>query len=152
MNSDGINYLNTLLQNPDVPTPSRITICRIITNIALELNTAEILVKCDEEIEDVITTLLINADYGSQLFFQCVKFIRVFLETLSNSKSIMKYKLLFMKNLNEKNIFNILSDSLEMDYEIDIKNNKWIKDINAHIAAIVNTYISCRINGLVITK
>lgn len=137
MLSDGINYLSTLLQNPDVPPKSRVTICRILRNIASEENTAIKLVVCPE-INDVISSLFINANYASEIFYEVCKFMTTFLAHLPTSNS--KYEL--MNDLCSHNLFNILMDALEMDYELDINTNQFISNINSEIACIINCYVT----------
>ena len=152
ISNDGINYLLTYLQNPSESTMEsssnasttnkiKITICRILRNISLERKTAEKL--CErEELDDVITSLLINADYATELFYECVKFVNALITTLQSfgggfNKNLNK----LMSNLCERNLFNILVDALEMDYDINLETNKYIIEINAQIAAIINSYV-----------
>ena len=152
--NDGINYLLTYLQNPtesgdstsQQTTKIKITICRILRNISLEKKTAEIL--CErEELDDVITSLLINSDYATELFYEVVQFVNALITILQTggfNKNLNK----LMKNLCERNLFNILVDALEMDYDIDLKTNKYIIDINAQIAAIINSYVLSKDNEI----
>eukprot|EP01083_Nonionella_stella_P072931 196860_1 len=142
--NDGLNYLLTYLQNPsaDDNNKIKITICRILRNISLETATASTLCERDE-LDDVITSLLINADYATELFYEVVKFVNALITTLQSgggggfNKSLNQ----LMKNLSERNLFNILVDALEMDYDIDLEKNEYIMEINAQIAAIINSYI-----------
>ena len=99
----------------------KITICRILRNISLELATAETL--CErEELDDVITSLLINADYATELFYEVVQFVHALITILQarggggHNENLNK----LMKNLSERNLFEILVDSLEMDYDVDL--------------------------------
>jgi hypothetical protein len=136
MASDGINYLATLLQNPDVVAASRVTVCRLLRNIASEGATAVALVRC-QEIDDVITALLINAEYATELFYEVCKFITTFLVHLPQEA-----KCTLMSDLCSHNLFNILIDALEMDYELDLDTNAYITIINAEIACIINFFVS----------
>jgi len=142
--NDGLSYLLTYLQNPaDADANSikiKITICRILRNIALEKKTAEIL--CErEELDDVITSLLINADYATEIFYESVKFVNALITTLQSGGAFNKNLNKLMGGLEERNLFNILVDALEMDYEVNVESNKYIVEINAQIAAIINAYI-----------
>ena len=85
----------------------KITICRILRNISLELATAETL--CErEELDDVITSLLINADYATELFYEVVQFVHALITILQarggggHNENLNK----LMKNLNERNLFD----------------------------------------------
>jgi len=137
--------LLTYLQNPteqknESSTKIKITICRILRNIALEQATAQSLCQ-REELDDVITSLLINADYATVLFFEVVQFVNALISTLQKSKNGSQNLHKLMINLSERNLFNILVDALEMDYDIDLETNEYITPINAQIAAIINSYI-----------
>lgn len=84
----------------------KITICRILRNISLETATAERL--CErEELDDVITSLLINADYATELFYEIVEFVSALISTLQSKGYNQNLKKL-MLNLNDRNLFNIL--------------------------------------------
>jgi len=144
--NDGLNYLLTYLQNPhddgDHNTMNiKITICRILRNISLELATAETL--CErEELDDVITSLLINSDYATELFYEVVQFVNALISTLQSKGGGHNKNLNhLMRNLNERNLFNILVDALEMDYDLDVEQNEYIVGINAKIAAIISNYV-----------
>jgi len=148
--NDGLNYLLTYLQNPHdheldhdskQTTAIKITICRILRNISLETATAEKL--CErEELDDVITSLLINADYATELFHEVVQFVHALISTLQSRGGGYNRNLNdLMKKLTERNLFNILVDALEMDYEVDLEHNEFIVGINAKIAAIMSTYV-----------
>ena len=85
----------------------KITICRILRNTSLELATAETL--CErEELNDVITSLLINADYATELFYEVVQFVHALITILQarggggHNQNLNK----LMKNLNERNLFD----------------------------------------------
>jgi len=150
--NDGINYLLTYLQNPSDQNPVdsnkiKITICRILRNISLEKTTAGKLVE-REELDDVITSLLINADYATELFYEVVKFVNALITTLQSHNAYNKNLNNLMKALSERNLFNILVDALEMDYDVNLETNQFIVSINAQIAAIINSYILSKDNDV----
>eukprot|EP01083_Nonionella_stella_P252795 870598_1 len=109
--NDGLNYLLTYLQNPTddsiennqniLAMQIKITICRILRNISLESTTAKTL--CErQELDDVITSLLINADYATELFYEVVKFVNALITTLQSSGGGFNKNLnQLMKNLSE---------------------------------------------------
>ena len=72
----------------------------------METATAERL--CErEELDDVITSLLINADYATELFYEIVEFVSALISTLQSKGYNQNLKKL-MLNLNDRNLFNIL--------------------------------------------
>jgi len=138
--NDGLNYLWTYLQSEGGDERGhKITICRILRNISLEESTAARLCQRDE-LDAVITSLLINADYATELFLEIVQWINALIATLSSAGNSGSVTSLMLK-LSERNLFSILVDALEMDYEVDLERNAHIATINAQIAAIMNTYV-----------
>eukprot|EP01084_Bolivina_argentea_P157646 274696_1 len=148
--NNGLTYLFTYLTsgNESDKLKNQITICRILRNMALESTIAETLSE-RQELDNVIVSLLTNADYATELFYEVVKFVNALITTLQSSGGGFNKNLnQLMKNLSERNLFNILVDALEMDYDIDLQTNKYIIQINAQIAAIINSYILSKDNDV----
>eukprot|EP00485_Elphidium_margaritaceum_P012424 CAMPEP_0202687288 /NCGR_PEP_ID=MMETSP1385-20130828/2985_1 /ASSEMBLY_ACC=CAM_ASM_000861 /TAXON_ID=933848 /ORGANISM="Elphidium margaritaceum" /LENGTH=830 /DNA_ID=CAMNT_0049342055 /DNA_START=33 /DNA_END=2525 /DNA_ORIENTATION=- len=153
--NDGLGYLLNHLQMDSFggggDDKIKITICRILRNIALEAETAQMLVQ-QEELDDVVTALLINADYGSRVFDETLQLTTALVSTLQRDYNQDLNRV--MHNLYDKGLFAILCDALDSDaeQEHDKQPNPLVVEIHAHIAAILNAYVLSKnvdIRGLI---
>eukprot|EP01083_Nonionella_stella_P028113 77425_1 len=153
----GLDYLSTYLRNhteheDGITNNIKITICRILRNISTEKTTANTLCEQDELI-DVAASLLKNAQlaHGTEIFYETIQFISALITTLTTGGGGNKVLL----GLAEKGLFIVLIDSLEMNYDLNPKNNKYITEINAQIAAIIYCYVVSKdeeIHGIIFNE
>ena len=123
INADGIEYLSTLLQNPDVPSESREVATKILENLASEESTAYLLSDSDE-IDEVCASLLLNPEYGTPLHLSVLKFLLTFITRL-DKKPLKKIKLI--KELSQRKLFNIFIDCLDHDFNLLSKKKMIMK-------------------------
>ncbi len=119
LEEDGVEHLETLLQNPDVPEKSRVTTCKILQNIASSPHTAALLGD-NEQTVSVILALLSAADYGSDVYCNVIKLLNTLLIRLRDQK--IKAKIL--EELFESKLVDCLVDALSHNYEEIIDESK----------------------------